>query len=179
MVCTTLERPEVNRDKPIQRPRLSGPWLLRATRTDVRRLRRISSSRCKDHRRALGHSGIRSLRTWTTSATNWWSQTGSNRRPHACKARALPTELWPQLSGATTIGTVILGSSHQDLVGLERFELSTSRLSSARSNQLSYRPGKRGGCPNEERETKAAVSRKRARSWRFIGLQMFPRAGKE
>ncbi len=27
--------------------------------------------------------------------SNWWSQTGSNRRPHACKARALPTELWP------------------------------------------------------------------------------------
>jgi hypothetical protein len=25
----------------------------------------------------------------------WWSQTGSNRRPHACKARALPAELWP------------------------------------------------------------------------------------
>jgi hypothetical protein len=45
------------------------------------------------------------------------------------------------------------------LVGLERFELSTSRLSSARSNQLSYRPGKRGRCPNEERETKAAAPR--------------------
>src|SRR4051812_36777406 len=29
--------------------------------------------------------------------TAWWSQTGSNRRPHACKARALPTELWPHL----------------------------------------------------------------------------------
>ena len=29
------------------------------------------------------------------SAKAWWSQTGSNRRPHACKARALPTELWP------------------------------------------------------------------------------------
>ncbi len=27
---------------------------------------------------------------------SWWSQTGSNRRPHACKARALPTELWPR-----------------------------------------------------------------------------------
>ncbi len=27
--------------------------------------------------------------------SRWWSQTGSNRRPHACKARALPTELWP------------------------------------------------------------------------------------
>ena len=26
---------------------------------------------------------------------SWWSQTGSNRRPHACKARALPAELWP------------------------------------------------------------------------------------
>ena len=25
----------------------------------------------------------------------WWSKTGSNRRPHACKARALPTELLP------------------------------------------------------------------------------------
>ena len=29
------------------------------------------------------------------AAKCWWSQTGSNRRPHACKARALPTELWP------------------------------------------------------------------------------------
>jgi hypothetical protein len=27
----------------------------------------------------------------------WWSQTGSNRRPHACKARALPAELWPRV----------------------------------------------------------------------------------
>jgi hypothetical protein len=26
---------------------------------------------------------------------SWWSQTGSNRRPPACKAGALPTELWP------------------------------------------------------------------------------------
>ena len=28
----------------------------------------------------------------------WWSQTGSNRRPPACKAGALPTELWPRTS---------------------------------------------------------------------------------
>ena len=28
----------------------------------------------------------------------WWSQTGSNRRPPACKAGALPTELWPLAS---------------------------------------------------------------------------------
>src|SRR5215472_18968674 len=26
---------------------------------------------------------------------DWWSQTGSNRRPPACKAGALPAELWP------------------------------------------------------------------------------------
>ena len=31
------------------------------------------------------------------SCGNWWSQTGSNRRPPACKAGALPAELWPQL----------------------------------------------------------------------------------
>jgi len=63
----------------------------------------------------------------------------------------------------------------RDLVGLERFELSTSRLSSARSNQLSYRPGKRGGRPNEERETKAAVSRKRGFDKPHVSLS----AGKE
>ena len=28
----------------------------------------------------------------------WWSQSGSNRRPPACKAGALPAELWPQAS---------------------------------------------------------------------------------
>ena len=40
----------------------------------------------------------RSLRT--SSRLGWWSQTESNRRPPACKAGALPTELWPlQTSG--------------------------------------------------------------------------------
>ena len=28
-------------------------------------------------------------------AEEWWSRTGSNRRPEACKATALPTELRP------------------------------------------------------------------------------------
>jgi hypothetical protein len=32
----------------------------------------------------------------TRFLTRWWSQTGSNRRPPACKAGALPTELWPR-----------------------------------------------------------------------------------
>ena len=62
----------------------------------------------------------------------WWSQTGSNRRPHACKARALPTELWPRCSGQSALCAYV--------VGLGRLELPTSRLSSARSNQLSYKP---------------------------------------
>jgi hypothetical protein len=55
----------------------------------------------------------------------WWSQTGSNRRPHACKARALPTELWPR----------------DQMVGPGRVERPTSRLSGVRSNHLSYEPG--------------------------------------
>ncbi len=58
----------------------------------------------------------------TALDVNWWSQAGSNRRPPACKAGALPAELWPRL------------------VGLGRFELPTSPLSGVRSNQLSYRP---------------------------------------
>ncbi len=67
----------------------------------------------------------------------WWSQTGSNRRPEACKATALPTELWPRpqpTSDRSAPGPTSI------MVGLGRFELPTSRLSSARSNQLSYRP---------------------------------------
>ena len=33
---------------------------------------------------------------------NWWSQTGSNRRPLACHASALPAELWPHSEGANS-----------------------------------------------------------------------------
>ena len=32
---------------------------------------------------------------WMKFGAIWWSQTGSNRRPPACKAGALPAELWP------------------------------------------------------------------------------------
>ena len=58
---------------------------------------------------------------------SWWSQGESNSRPPACKAGALPAELWPQFS-------------FQGLVGLGGFEPPTSPLSGVRSNQLSYRP---------------------------------------
>jgi hypothetical protein len=73
----------------------------------------------------------------------WWSQSGSNRRPPACKAGALPAELWPR--------------GHA-VVGLGRFELPTSRLSGVRSNQLSYRPEtpRADVCPGEPVRTLAA-----------------------
>ena len=45
-------------------------------------------------RRRPGKAGTETC--FSAIAVFWWSQTGSNRRPHACKARALPTELWPQ-----------------------------------------------------------------------------------
>ena len=60
----------------------------------------------------------------------WWSRSGSNRRPQACKARALPTELRPP-------GTSAIGAQ---MVGPGRVERPTSRLSGVRSNHLSYEP---------------------------------------
>lgn len=74
----------------------------------------------------------------------WWSQTGSNRRHPACKAGALPAELWPHI--------LLQGI----LVGPGRLELPTSRLSGVRSNHLSYgpsgtRPGIRKPGPASER----------------------------
>src|ERR1700688_4306781 len=90
------------------------------------------------------------------ASEGWWSQTGSNRRPHACKARALPAELWHRtrrrmllvalaFAGATAQQPSFKRASRAEaaeqrrLVGLGRLELTTSRLSSARSNQLSYK----------------------------------------
>jgi hypothetical protein len=95
-----------------------------------------------------------------TASEVWWSQTGSNRRPHACKARALPAELWPRTRKRNASSRVVAlafarataqqpsfktacraeAAEQRRLVGLGRLELPTSRLSSARSNQLSYKP---------------------------------------
>src|ERR1700743_2547402 len=117
--------------------------------------------------------------------TIWWSQTGSNRRPHACKARALPAELWPrnQKTNACSRYDVLAFAQGlrrsslrrrglagpkrraRRLVGLGRLELPTSRLSSARSNQLSYKPDEAScgpqGCASRTRrkgrETRTAA----------------------
>ena len=126
----------------------------------------ISSLRCQKSRILLSiqTSRMRSDVSRTTvqdlgDQTIWWSQTGSNRRPHACKARALPAELWPRnqktkrlskvrrrpsgYAGHASLHVLRGGatrSHRRSVVGLGRLELPTSRLSSARSNQLSYKP---------------------------------------
>ena len=77
------------------------------TRTELLRTRvsgRFASSRC--HRTCsaagrgeIGHHRRTNLAVAASAAPSsrgWWSQTGSNRRPPACKAGALPTELWPR-----------------------------------------------------------------------------------
>ena len=40
-------------------------------------------------------------RTSPTPVNHWWRMTGSNRRPPACKAGALPAELIPLDSGGS------------------------------------------------------------------------------
>ena len=86
----------------------------------------------------------------------WWSWSGSNRRPTACKAAALPAELQPPL----------VSSNQKDLVGLVGFEPTTPALSRRCSNQLSYRPAscetysttdRRGCLPNREFSRKEVI----------------------
>jgi hypothetical protein len=76
----------------------------------------------------------------------WWSQPGSNRRPPACKAGALPAELWPRCLGSLRFleqsvhGCTGSCEGMRILVGLGGLEPPTSPLSGVRSNHLSYRP---------------------------------------
>ena len=82
----------------------------------------------------------------------WWRLTGSNRRPPACKAGALPAELNPRnpvLSSecsvlskpfASALSTPYSVLSTDVLVGLVGLEPTTPALSTRCSNQLSYRP---------------------------------------
>jgi hypothetical protein len=59
---------------------------------------RVLSARCARHcsLRVVVRSTVTPLQILNLRLA-WWSQTGSNRRPPACKAGALPTELWPRL----------------------------------------------------------------------------------
>jgi hypothetical protein len=96
---------------------------------DVRTTKFLKSNwRCLERQQKPDKSQIEKLSIGHLHGLlRWWSQAGSNRRPPACKAGALPAELWPRCKA-------------QKVVGLGRFELPTSPLSGVRSNQLSYRP---------------------------------------
>ena len=63
-----------------------------------------------------------------------WRQRDSNSRPPACKAGALPTELYPHL-----LFSFVLDINSYPM-GLSGLEPPTSRLSGVRSNRLSYKP---------------------------------------
>jgi hypothetical protein len=43
--------------------------------------------------------------------SHWWRQPGSNRRPRACKARALPAELCPRLAPAPMVPSALRAAS--------------------------------------------------------------------
>jgi hypothetical protein len=106
----------------------------------------VPSSRCQTPAGAprAARESKNPLRTPAAAQPAWWSQTGSNRRPQACKARALPTELWPLrrvAKGRQTIRHSPFATPR--MVGLGRLERPTSPLSGVRSNHLSYRPGRR------------------------------------
>ena len=107
------------------------------THSQCQRWGRTPSPRPKPRRSGL-HAWKcprRAKRRWS-----WWSQSGSNRRPQACKASALPTELWPRHA----------------VVGRGGVEPPTSRLSGVRSNHLSYRPPLAPGRPKGRRRREPA-----------------------
>jgi hypothetical protein len=66
-------------------------------------------------------------------AQDWWSWTGSNRRPSGCKPDALPAELQPHILWYEPNPSKLM-------VGLVGFEPTTPALSRRCSNRLSYRP---------------------------------------
>ncbi len=57
-----------------------------------REVRRLTSKKCGS---TLFNFCSKTHSLATEFSQTWWSQTGSNRRPPACKAGALPAELWP------------------------------------------------------------------------------------
>ena len=120
----------------------------------------IASVGDRDHPQRAGTAATRRIlvnkkaarREDLAAGNSWWRQWGSNPRPQACKARALPAELCPRCVALTLTYIIIAPAAtrltlgrllSEKVVGLTRFELVTSRLSAGRSDQLSYRPNAR------------------------------------
>ena len=76
-------------------PRL-GPGVTAELCDDMLGPRRIQSSASLTSR-SIGDGSALEY-TFESSAINWWSRTGSNRRPLECHSSALPAELRPHLS---------------------------------------------------------------------------------
>src|SRR6185437_8296495 len=55
----------------------------------------------KERQPGLNAGRLQFIQCADISRPFWWSQAGSNRRPPACKAGALPAELWPHGSGSS------------------------------------------------------------------------------
>lgn len=104
---------------------------------------RVLPSQCQSRRLVQPRRNL-----FAITSMSWWSQTESNRRHPACKAGALPTELWPRSSEQCGPGELSATCRLVDpapglpevLVGPGRLELPTLRLSGVRSNHLSYGP---------------------------------------
>lgn len=102
-----------------------GPRLSLTTRLSSCLRRSLLPYFSKNHRQATVPGDIQILCVRSDryiKESRWWSLSGSNRRPPACKAGALPAELRPHV------------------VGLGGLEPPASPLSGVRSNHLSYRP---------------------------------------
>ena len=87
--------------------------------------------------RPAGHHHDLLLACTALCYLQWWSWSGSNRRPTACKAAALPAELQPLFFVSCL---ELPKQTKKLLVGLVGFEPTTPALSRRCSNQLSYRP---------------------------------------
>ena len=67
----------------------------RSSLHDVRYHAPPQFSRAFSSRESIVRTDTNFISSDELSKPDWWSQTGSNRRPPACKAGALPAELWP------------------------------------------------------------------------------------
>src|SRR5690606_26606695 len=91
------ERPRRRTDIINARP-IEGVYDNPKGRTPMAEPEQIFSSRCRTEQ-AAAEAGCKLffLANDVRPGIQWWSRTGSNRRPPACKAGALPAELRPLL----------------------------------------------------------------------------------